>query len=74
MSETITPQRFHEFDWRVVRDSASTHFRTGSFAEGVALVDGIGRLAGAANDHLPAARPGGGARGGGARRRWPRRE
>ena len=50
MSETITPQRFHEFDWRVVRDSASTHFRTGSFAEGVALVDAIGRLADAAND------------------------
>jgi 4a-hydroxytetrahydrobiopterin dehydratase len=51
MSETITPQRFHEFDWRVVRDSASTHFRTGSLAEGVALVDAIGRLAGDANDH-----------------------
>src|SRR4029077_13619841 len=42
MSETMTPQRFHEFEWRVVRDSASTHFRTGSFAAGVALVDAIG--------------------------------
>jgi len=51
MSETITPQRFHEFDWRVVRDEASTHFRTGSFAAGVALVDAIGRLADAADQH-----------------------
>ncbi len=51
MSETITPRRFHEVDWRVVRDEACTHFRTGSFAEGVALVDAIGRLADAANHH-----------------------
>jgi 4a-hydroxytetrahydrobiopterin dehydratase len=51
MSETIEPQRFHEADWRVVRDDASTHFRTGSFAAGVALVDAIGRLADAADHH-----------------------
>jgi 4a-hydroxytetrahydrobiopterin dehydratase len=51
MSETITPRRFHEADWRVVRDDACTHFRTGSFAAGVALVDAIGRLADAANHH-----------------------
>jgi 4a-hydroxytetrahydrobiopterin dehydratase len=51
MSETIKPQRFHEADWRVVRDDASTHFRTGSFAAGVALVDAIGRLADAAKHH-----------------------
>ena len=51
MSETIKPQRLHEVGWRVVRDDASTHFRTGSFAEGVALVDAIGRLADAANNH-----------------------
>ena len=51
MSETITPQRFHEADWRVVRDDASTHFRTGSFAAGVALVNAIGRLADDANRH-----------------------
>ena len=51
MSETISPRRFHEFDWRVVRDDASTHFRTGSFATGVALVDAIGRLADAADHH-----------------------
>ena len=51
MSETVTPQRFHEADWRVVRDDASTHFRTGSFAAGVALVNAIGRLADDANHH-----------------------
>ena len=41
MSGTVTPQRFHEIDWRIVRDDASTHFRTGSFAAGVALVNAI---------------------------------
>ena len=51
MSETITPRRFHEIGWRVVRDDACAHFRTGSFAAGVSLVDSIGRLAGAANQH-----------------------
>ncbi len=51
MTETIAPQRFHELDWRVVRDAASTRFRTGSFAAGVALVDEIGKLADAANHH-----------------------
>jgi 4a-hydroxytetrahydrobiopterin dehydratase len=51
MSEAVTPQRLHEFDWRVIRNDASTHFRTGSFAEGLALVDAIGGLADAANHH-----------------------
>ena len=51
MSEAVTPRRFHEVDWRVVRNDASTHFRTGSFAEGLALVDAIGGLADAANHH-----------------------
>ena len=51
MSDTIPPTRFHGFDWRVIRDDASTHFRTGSFAKGVALVDAIGKLADAANHH-----------------------
>ncbi len=51
MSETIKPARFHEFDWRVIRDEAATHFRTGSFAKGLALVDAIGELAEAANHH-----------------------
>jgi 4a-hydroxytetrahydrobiopterin dehydratase len=49
MTERISPRVFHEADWRVVRDDASTHFRTASFAAGVALVEEIGRLAGAAN-------------------------
>ncbi|MGH2967092.1 MAG: 4a-hydroxytetrahydrobiopterin dehydratase, partial [Solirubrobacterales bacterium] len=51
MSEKIEPQRFHEVGWRVVRDDAAAHFRTGSFAAGVALVDAIGKLADAANHH-----------------------
>ena len=51
MSERIERQRFHEIDWRVVRDAASTHFRTESFAAGVALVDAIGTLADTANHH-----------------------
>jgi len=51
MSGTVSPQRFHEADWRVVRGDASTHFRTGSFAAGVALVNAIGRVADNANHH-----------------------
>jgi 4a-hydroxytetrahydrobiopterin dehydratase len=51
MTERISVQRFHEADWRIVRDDASTHFRTGSFAEGVALVDAISRLD--AENHHP---------------------
>ena len=51
MSETIERQRLHEAGWRVVRDDASTHFRTESFAAGVALVNVIGGLADAANHH-----------------------
>ena len=55
MTETITPQQFHEAagieDWRVLTNVAHAHFRTGSFAAGVALVDAIGRLSDAANHH-----------------------
>ena len=51
MIETVTPKQFHEVDWRVVRNDACTHVRTGSFAAGLALVDAIGRLADAANHH-----------------------
>ena len=51
MTEQISPQQFHELDWRVVRDDASTHCRTQSFPAGLALVDAIGRLADAANYH-----------------------
>jgi hypothetical protein len=45
----ITPRQFHESagveDWRVVFTGVCAHFRAGSFASGVALVDAIGRLA-----------------------------
>jgi 4a-hydroxytetrahydrobiopterin dehydratase len=55
MSELISPRQFHEAagveDWRVLFGGACAHFRTGSFAAGVALVDAIGRLADAANHH-----------------------
>ena len=51
MSERISPQRFHEVDWRVVRDDACGHFRTRSFAAGVALVEAIAKLADAADHH-----------------------
>jgi 4a-hydroxytetrahydrobiopterin dehydratase len=51
MSETITPRRFHEVEWRVMRNDACGHFRTGSFAAGVALVDAIGRVTDAADHH-----------------------
>ena len=55
MTGRITPRRFHEAagveDWRVLFSGARAHFRTGSFAAGVALVDAIGVLADAANHH-----------------------
>lgn len=55
MTEGIAPRQFHEAvgvaDWRVLFEGACSHFRTGSFAAGVALVDAIGRLADAANHH-----------------------
>jgi len=55
MTERISPRQFHEAvgveDWRVLFHGAWAHFRTGSFAAGVALVDAIGRLADAANHH-----------------------
>ena len=52
VTEPMTPRRFQEAegtgDWRVLMAGACAHFRTGSFAAGVALVAAIGRLAGAA--------------------------
>jgi 4a-hydroxytetrahydrobiopterin dehydratase len=55
MTERITPRQFHESDgvedWRALLSGACAHFRTGSFATGVALVDAIGVLADAANHH-----------------------
>jgi 4a-hydroxytetrahydrobiopterin dehydratase len=55
MTERISPRQFHDADgvedWRVLFSGACAHFRTGSFATGVALVEAIGRLADAANHH-----------------------
>jgi 4a-hydroxytetrahydrobiopterin dehydratase len=49
MTEWITHGLFHDAagveDWRVLYDGAHAHFRTGSFAVGVALVDAIGKVA-----------------------------
>ena len=45
MRESVSPERFHEIEWRVVRDDVCAHFRTASMAQGVTLVDVIGRLA-----------------------------
>jgi 4a-hydroxytetrahydrobiopterin dehydratase len=54
MTERITARQFHAADgvddWRVLYHVVSAHFRTGSLANGVALVDEIGRLAGARQD------------------------
>jgi 4a-hydroxytetrahydrobiopterin dehydratase len=44
MSASTTTARFHDVDWRVMAYAACTHFRTRSFAEGVSLVDAIGRV------------------------------
>ena len=49
MNERISPGEFHEADWRIVRDAASTRFRTRSFAEGIGLLNEISRLAHAAD-------------------------
>lgn len=44
MTDRISPKRFHEVGWRIVRDDASLHFRTDSFGAGVALVEAIGKM------------------------------
>jgi len=55
MTETITPQQFHEAegvgDWRVVGDGACTFFRTGSFAEAARLVQAMSELPGLDTHH-----------------------
>jgi 4a-hydroxytetrahydrobiopterin dehydratase len=51
MTEQVSPREFHEVGWRVVRNEACAHFRTESFAAGVALVEAIGRLVDAADQH-----------------------
>ena len=52
MRGTITPRRFHEVGWRVIRESASASFRIRSFGESVAFVNEIAGLAGPENDHV----------------------
>jgi 4a-hydroxytetrahydrobiopterin dehydratase len=53
--EALTPEQFYESpgvkEWRVTANVASATFLTGSFAQGVKLVDVIGSLADAANHH-----------------------
>ena len=55
MTERITPRQFSEAagveDWRALFSGVCAHFRTGSFAVGVALVDAIGSLADATDHH-----------------------
>jgi 4a-hydroxytetrahydrobiopterin dehydratase len=56
MTEQITAGQFHAADgvedWRVLYHVVSAHFRTGSLAQGIAFVNEVGRLAGAAEQHL----------------------
>jgi 4a-hydroxytetrahydrobiopterin dehydratase len=43
--ERVSPARFHEHGWRMLRDDACTYLATGSFERGVELVRAIGELA-----------------------------
>jgi 4a-hydroxytetrahydrobiopterin dehydratase len=56
MTETITPQQFHESegvgDWRVVGDGACAFFRTNSFADAARLVQAMSELPGL-HEHQP---------------------
>ena len=52
MPERISPKRFHEFDWRLIRDAACAHFRTESLEAGAGLVESIAELADSANRHI----------------------
>jgi 4a-hydroxytetrahydrobiopterin dehydratase len=45
----VSPKRFHEVDWRVIREAACAHFRTDSLETGAALVESIAELADAAS-------------------------
>jgi 4a-hydroxytetrahydrobiopterin dehydratase len=45
MAGRVAPSRFHEGGWRVLAWAAAAHYRTASLAEGVRLVEAIGRLA-----------------------------
>ncbi len=54
-SAPIDARQFHEAagvgDWRVVGEGACAYFRTGSFAAGARLVQGISELAGLDDNH-----------------------
>ncbi|MFR9780789.1 VOC family protein [Micromonospora sp. MS34] len=56
MIKRVTAGQFHAAkgvdDWHVLYHVVSVYFRTGSLAKGIALVDEIGRLAGADEQHL----------------------
>ncbi len=49
MADRISPHRFHEHGWHVIREDACTYFSTGSFERSVELVAAIGRLAEGSN-------------------------
>lgn len=55
MTELITGQQFQDADgvedWVVLTSGAGAHFRTGTFARGLELVNRIGALAEAAGHH-----------------------
>jgi len=51
---TVTPREFHDAagaDWRLVGQTACTHFRTGSLAAGARLAQAIGALEGIDDFH-----------------------
>lgn len=56
MTEQLPAGEFHAADgvedWRSVYHLVSAHFRIGSLGEGVAFVDGIGRVAGDGEEYL----------------------
>lgn len=52
MSGSIAPARFHELGWRVLAYAACIHFRTGTLAEGLKLVEAITRSS-EASDRRP---------------------
>jgi 4a-hydroxytetrahydrobiopterin dehydratase len=51
VNERISPSRFREHGWRMLRDDACTYFATGSFAKGVELVEAIGELTAVGERH-----------------------
>ena len=52
MPHGVSPKRFHETDWRIIREAACAHFRTESLEAGADLVESIVGLADAADRPL----------------------